>query len=257
MKLLLLMLLTTLPLLAAEQKTPDRMVLVPGGNFIPFFREAKDPASVPVGSFFLDTYPVSNAEYLEFVKVQPRWKRSNVARIFADNDYLKNWAGDLDLGTALDSNAPVTYVSWFAAKAYADWKGKRLPTEAEWEYAASASATRAEGRKDPEFINLLLNWYSSPTPPRIPPVGNRAANYYGVHDLHGLVWEWVVDFNTTMVTGDARGDSGIDKQLFCGSGAANATDRENFPAFMRYAFRSSLKANYTVHNLGFRCAKSL
>jgi formylglycine-generating enzyme required for sulfatase activity len=75
--------------------------------------------------------------------------------------------------------------------------------------------------------------------------------------LHGLVWEWVADFNTAMVTGDARGDTGLDRQLFCGSGSQGARDVQNYPAFMRYAFRSSLKASYCVHNLGFRCAKDL
>jgi len=57
-----------------------------------------------------------------------------------------------------------------------------------------------------------------------------------------------------MVTGDARGDTGLDRQLFCGGGGQNAKDRGDFPAFMRFAFRSSLRAGYTVPNLGFRCA---
>jgi formylglycine-generating enzyme required for sulfatase activity len=91
----------------------------------------------------------------------------------------------------------------------------------------------------------------------LPSIRQGVPNYFGVYDLHGLVWEWVADFNTAMVTGDARADSGLDRQLFCGSGSEGAKDRNNFPAFMRYGFRSSLKASYTVHNLGFRCAKDL
>jgi len=75
--------------------------------------------------------------------------------------------------------------------------------------------------------------------------------------LHGLVWEWVADFNTAMVTGDARGYTGLDRQLFCGSGAVGAQDLSNYAAFMRYGFRSSLQADYCVHNLGFRCAQDL
>jgi formylglycine-generating enzyme required for sulfatase activity len=75
--------------------------------------------------------------------------------------------------------------------------------------------------------------------------------------MHGVVWEWVADFSTAMVTGDARGDTGLDRQLFCGSGAQGAKDIQDFASFMRYAFRSSLKASYTVPNLGFRCAKDL
>ena len=108
-----------------------------------------------------------------------------------------------------------------------------------------------------EFKRRVLEWYATPAPARLSPVGAGDANFWGVHDLHGLVWEWVADFNTAMVTGDARGDTGLNRQLFCGAGAQGARDVENYPAFMRYGFRSSLKADYCIHNLGFRCAKNL
>ena len=241
----------------ASESTPVGMALVPAGEFKPLFRAANDAATVPVAAFFLDIHPVTNAEFLEFVRENSKWRRSQAKRLFADVDYLKLWAGDLELGPGADPRAPVTFVSWFAAKAYSTWKGKRLPTVAEWEYAARASTTRLDGENDPAFMNLVWAWYSSPTPETMPKVGEREANLFGVHDLHGLVWEWVADFNTAMVTGDARGDAGLDRQLFCGSGSEGAQDRSNFPAFMRYGFRSSLKASYTVHNLGFRCARSL
>jgi formylglycine-generating enzyme len=187
----------------------------------------------------------------------PRWRRSRVKRIFADESYLKRWEGDFDAGANAPTNAPVTFVSWFAAKAYAQWKNKRLPGVAEWEYAASAGPTRPDGENDAEFKRQVLEWYSAPTPAQLPPVGSGRANFWGVHDLHGLVWEWVADFNTAMVTGDARGDTGLERDLFCGSGSQGVKDTGNFPAFMRYGFRSSLKADYCVHNLGFRCAKDL
>ena len=105
------------------------------------------------------------------------------------------------------------------------------------------------------FKKEIAAWHSSPSPERLPPVGGRRANCFGVHDLHGLVWEWVADFNTAMVTGDARGDSGLERSLFCGSGSQGARDVSDYAAFLRFGFRSSLQANYTVANLGFRCAK--
>ena len=148
------------------------------------------------------------------------------------------------------------WVSWFAAKSYSQWRGKRLPTTAEWELAASASRTRADGDNDPDYQREILRWYSAGTT-TLAVVGTGTTNIWGVRDLHGLVWEWTSDFNTAMVTGDARGDSGLDRQLFCGAGSAGVKDVNNYPAFMRYGFRSSLKAGYTVHNLGFRCAKDL
>jgi formylglycine-generating enzyme required for sulfatase activity len=241
----------------AELAPPPGMVLVPLGRYAPLFRSEKDPKEIKVGAFLLDVAPVTNADYLEFVKANPKWRRSEVKRLFADENYLKSWADDLDFGTANHSNAPVVNVSWFAAKAYCAWKGKRLPTTAEWEYAAAASVTRADGGKDAQFKQQILAWYAQPSASNLLPVASGITNFFGVHDLHGLVWEWVADFNTAMVTGDARGDTGLERKLFCGSGSEGTNDRDNYPAYMRYAFRSSLKASYTVHNLGFRGAKDL
>jgi formylglycine-generating enzyme required for sulfatase activity len=240
----------------AEHSSPG-MALVPAGRYTPLFRGEKEPKEIPVQAFLLDVLPVTNNEFLDFVRANPKWRRSQVKRLFADGEYLKAWKDDLEIGTNVAANTPVTHVSWFAAKAYCTWKGKRLPTTAEWEYVAAASPTRPDGENDAEFVRQVRSWYSTPTPKSLPSVGHSRINYFGIHDLHGLVWEWVADFNTAMVTGDARGDTGLDRQLFCGAGAAGAKDTGNFPAFMRYGFRSSLKASYTVHNLGFRCAQTL
>ncbi len=239
---------------AGGSERSDGMAEIPGGVFKPLFRSLTDAPEVKVAPFLLDKYPVTNEQFLEFVKVNPRWRRSEVKRLFADESYLKGWAGDLELGTNASPRAPVTFVSWFAAKSYAQWKGKRLPTVAEWEFAAGASRTQLNGEKDPEFRKEMAEWYSTLSAARLPSVGSRSPNFWGVHDLHGLVWEWVSDFSTAMVTGDARGDTGLDRQLFCGSASVGARDPSNYFAFMRYGFRSSLKAEYCVHNLGFRCA---
>jgi formylglycine-generating enzyme required for sulfatase activity len=235
------------------------MVRVPAGVHRPLFRVERDPAEVPVKAFLLDARPVTNGDFLRFVREQPRWQRSQVKRLFAGPTYLQHWAGDLDLGpdAARVAQQPVTRVSWFAAKAYAVWAGKRLPATAEWELAAAAGFTRADGTNDAEFVQSVQRWYSTPSPETLPPVAAGRPNVHGLHDLHGLVWEWTSDFNSAFVTGDARGDTGLERQLFCGAGSLDAKDRANFPAFMRYGFRSSLKADYTVHNLGFRCAKDL
>jgi sulfatase modifying factor 1 len=236
---------------------PPGMAPIPAGSYRPLFRGESDVREVPVKPFYLDISPVTNADFLEFVGANPRWRRSQVKRLFADENYLKAWAGDLEPGTNVLTDAPVTWVSWFAAKAYCAWRGKRLPTVAEWEYAANASATRADGSQDADFRKQIDIWYSTPAPAQLRSVSWGRTNVFGVGDLHGLVWEWVADFNTAMVTGDARGDSGLERQLFCGSGSAGAKDTSDYAAFMRFGFRSSLKASYTVHNLGFRCARDL
>jgi formylglycine-generating enzyme required for sulfatase activity len=242
--------------LTAADAVKSGMVAIPSGSYQPQFRQANETNEVRVTSFYLDRTPVTNGDYLKFVEARPEWRRSKVKRIFADDEYLSHWEGDLKPGVA-NLDRPVTRVSWFAAKAYARWAGKRLPTTAEWEYAAQASATEANGSSDRQFRAELFSLYTSPTPEVLPKVASGAPNFYGVHDMHGVVWEWVTDFSTAMVTGDSRGDTGLDRQMFCGSGAQGAKDVGDFPAFMRFAFRSSLKAPYTVPNLGFRCAADL
>jgi len=246
-----------LMLALAAKAGPANMVLIPNGLYHPLFLSANDLKEVPVKSFYLDAFPVTVKDFLEFLRANPRWQRSRVKRIFADESYLNNWAGDLDPGTNAPASSPVTYVSWFAAKAYAEWKGKRLPTVAEWEYAASASATRPDGESDPRFKAEILQWYSTPTPLVLPAVGADTANFFGAHNLHGLVWEWVADFNSALIAGDPGSNGVSERRFFCGAGSQGAREVDDYPAFMRYAFRSSLKADYCVHNLGFRCARDL
>lgn len=234
----------------------EEMVLVPEGTFMPFYSFSDD--SVTVDAFYLSKYPVTNAEFLEFVTENPEWRRSQVKKVFADDGYLKHWAGDLDPGPNSEAtqNSPVTNVSWFAARAYAKWKGKRLPTLDEWEYAAAASPEKPIANRDPAYVQTIMDWYSKPNPERLPAVGLREANYHGIHDLHGLIWEWVMDFNTVFISGESRADQGELKQFYCaaGSSAASDTDKENYAAFLRYAFRGSLDADFSVGNLGFRLA---
>jgi len=244
------------PVPPTAANAPAGMALIPAGIHKPLFRGENELKEIAVKPFFLDIVPVTNRDFLEFVRANPKWRRSQIKRLFADESYLTHWSGDLEFTSSLQ-DVPVTFVSWFAAKAYSQWKGRRLPSMAEWEYAGAASPSRSDGENDPAFQKEILRWYATPSPAALSRVGAGRTNFFGVHDLHGLVWEWVSDFNTAMVTGDARGDTGLDRQLFCGAGAQGTSDRGNYTAFMRYAFRSSLRAGYTIHNLGFRCAKDL
>ncbi|MEQ1859127.1 MAG: formylglycine-generating enzyme family protein [Chthoniobacteraceae bacterium] len=241
-------------LLFAVVAEPD-MALIPAASYRPLFRGEKDAKEIAVAAFLLDRRAVTNGEFAEFVRANPKWQRSQVKRLFADERYLAHWAGDLDPGKERAAQ-PVTNVSWFSAKSYAAWRGKRLPTTAEWELAAGAGFTDVDGAKDTDFQQAITRWYGTPSPEMLPDAGSGRANVFGVRDLHGVVWEWTSDFNSALITGDARGDTGLERQLFCGSGSLGATDRTNFPAFMRFGMRSSLKAGYTVHNLGFRCARN-
>lgn len=256
MKLPTLLLLTLAAIAgAAEQTIPADMAWVEGGEYVPMFGERSKPRKV--APFLLDRRPVTNAEFLEFVKQHPEWRRSNAKRLFTDAGYLSHWKGDLELGENAPPNAAVIRVSWFAARAYLKNADKRLPREDEWEFAALADATQADASKDPDFLKKILEWYGKPSPTRLPDIATLPADFRGIVGLHGNVWEWVVDFNNQMVTGAARSDSSLDRSLFCAGGAVNATDAANYAAFMRYAFRSSLEGNYTTNNLGFRGARDV
>ena len=130
----------------------------------------------------------------------------------------------------------------------------RLPTWHEWEFLAAASETKADARGDDAWKQRILGWYSRPAPKVLPDVGATAPNYYGVHDLHGLVWEWVEDVGAMLVAGDNRQQSEANDLKFCGPGALTMEQKENYATLMRIAMLSSMQANYTSATMGFRCA---
>ena len=233
------------------------MAAIPAGVYAPLLRTTKDAAKIAVAAFLLDERSVTNADFLAFVKANPKWRRSEVSGLFADSSYLEHWTSDLAPGPKAPAGAPVVRVSWFAARAYARWVDKRLPTIAEWELAASAGYTRPDGKNDETLNRDLYAWLARPVPAVLADADTIRPNFYGVRGLHGLVWEWVDDFNTAMVTGESRADSGLDRDLFCGAGAIGAKDTTDYAAFMRQALRSSLKANNTTSSLGFRCARDV
>ncbi len=240
---------------ADPAEPPAGMVSIPGGRYTPLYSLEAQPREV--APFFIDEALVTNRDFLAFVKEHPEWRRSKVEPARADANYLSHWRGDLDPGDVTVLDAPVTNVSWFAAKAWCEAHGKRLPTQDEWEFVGLADATRPDASKDPEFLKKLLEWYSRPSGGILPTAAAAEPNVYGVRGLHGLVWEWVGDFNSSMVVGDSRGDGALERRLFCGGESLFASDVSNYAAFMRYAFRTSLKGSYSVGSLGFRGARSV
>ncbi|PWA04661.1 formylglycine-generating enzyme family protein [Flavobacterium psychrotolerans] len=233
----------------------SQMVAIKRGAYVPLYG-TKDKKPVEVDAFSMDVYPVTNAQFLAFIKKRPEFSRSKMKGIFAEKSYLSHWESEFNYGKNNLSNAPITNVSWFVAKKYCECQGKRLPTMDEWEYVAMADEKRADARSKEEFNNYILSWYEKPKT-FVNPVGKTFKNYWGVYDMHGLVWEWTSDFNSIFLSGESRKDKDTDKNLFCGSGSVNASDLMNYAAFMRYGFRASLKARFTTRNLGFRCAKDL
>ena len=230
------------------------MEKVIGGTFVPLY--GSDSTGVYVDDFLLDVFPVTNQQYLEFVNKYPKWKKSKVIRLFADENYLKKWKDDSTLGEQLLPQSAVTNISWYAAKEYCTCQGKRLPTMEEWEYAAMASEIKANAQRDSTFNHMVVESYEIPKTYK-KPVGSTYKNYWGIYDMHGLVWEWTSDFNSVLISGESRQDVDTERNLFCGSAAINASNLMDYAAFMRYAFRGSIKANYCIQTLGFRCSKTI
>lgn len=129
-----------------------------------------------------------------------------------------------------------------------------MPSLNEWEYAAAAPIDNIINKMT--LDELIANWYSRRMESGLP-AGSIYKNTYGVWDMYGLVWEWVLDFDQIKSSDDLRNISKMSEGLFCGSASSDATDASDYVSFVRYAFWSSLKGNYTVRNLGFRCAKDL
>ena len=171
------------------------MVLIPAGEFQ---MGSNDPKAVKheqpvhpvsVDAFLMDEHEVTNLKYKKFVLANPHWQKDRIERAFHDGRYLLNWNGnDYPAGK---SNHPVTHVSWYAAMAYAVWLGKRLPTEAEWEYAARGGLSNKKypwgDVIDQENANYGKNIGGTT------PVGKYPPNGYGLYDMAGNVWEWCLD----------------------------------------------------------------
>ncbi len=209
------------PVLAAEsaphgRPLPTREVLVPGGPFTmgtstePWALDNERPAHVvDQPAFVIDTGPVSNGEYAEFIAAggyadRRWWSDAGWAhRVEAELDAPRFWTPDAD-GTwyrrrfgvveRVPFDEPVVHVCWFEADAYARWAGKRLPTEIEWEKAARFDPATGRSRRypwgdedpTPEHANLGQR-HLSPAPVGAYP---RGASALGVEQLIGDVWEW-------------------------------------------------------------------
>ena len=230
-------------------------VKVPGGSFRSTLKY-EDATQVKLAAFELQKRPVTNAEFLAFVKAHPQWRRDRVPSVLAEKRFLQHWAGPTTLGGTALPQQPVVNVSWFAAEAFCAAQDARLPTWNEWEFVAAADETRRDAREDPRWRERILGWYSKPSNQALPRAGLQAPNVYGVQDVHGLVWEWTEDFSSLLVDPESRNQGDPDKSKFCGAGALSMNDRDNYAVLMRVAMLSSLQARDITPNLGFRCARS-
>jgi formylglycine-generating enzyme required for sulfatase activity len=181
-------------------------------------------------------YPVTNEEY---------------GRFLAENSYAVEpvYWGNRKYN---QPRQPVVGVSWEDARQYARWAGLNLPSEAQWEYACRAGTqTRYYSGETEEDLNRV-GWFKKKWGNKLHPVGEKEPNEFGLHDMHGNVWEWVEDdwhdsYKGAPVDGrawidDPRGSG----RVFRGGGWDGSAGN------CRSAYRGRGEPDYRYDDLGFR-----
>jgi len=246
----------------ASAKDEKQLILIPAGTFT-MGNDSRAADERPVHKVYLDAYYISkyevtNAEYHDFWhSLQVPNMEMRQAQHTPENFTYLSYIGDWPVRAEKFPNHPVVGVSWQDAKAYAEWKGMRLPTEAEWEKAARGYTNRTWpwGNAIELYANTSTDedGYEN----RIAPVGSfpKGKSYYGVMDMAGNVWEWTADWYSDVYyfhspkrnpTGPAvgswrviRGGSWIDTLTRCST-----------------TFRFYLYPNLKTSFVGFRVAKT-
>ena len=240
-----------------EAKPPGRMAQIPAGCFDmgDTFNEGY-PDELPVhnvciSAFEMDIHEVTNAEYKACVDdgaCTPPEGRKSATR---DSYY----------GNPEYADFPVIRVDWIQANEYCAWAGKRLPTEAEWEYAARGGLAGkrypwgdAISGADANFYDSGDPWDNDTSKVEYYDPQPTSPNGYGLYDMAGNVWEWVNDwYKGTYYQESPHNDpqgppSGTDRVLRGGSW-------RHSPSLVRVSYRSRPDPDYGRHAIGFRCAR--
>jgi len=267
---------------AAATSPPPDAALIPAGTFLMGSRD-KAPDEAPVheitlAAFWIDRHEVTVAQFAAFVAAtayRTDAERFGWSGVFdtARGEWTRadgaEWRHPEGPGSKAPRDEPVTQVSWNDATAFARWAGKRLPTEAEWEYAARgglAGRTYAWGDELRPGGRLMANWWQGVFPSHDTgedgyrgraPVGRFPPNGYGLYDVIGNVWEWCADWYEAAYyrrspVRDPRGPgSGRERVMRGGSWMCS----ENFCSNYRVASRSHATPDSGLDNVGFRCAR--
>ena len=221
------------------------MALVPAGEFTMGREGTSDnsPAhAVRLGAFRIDRYEVTNAEYAAYCKAT-----GTRLPFFWGQDRFRSGPEYPD--------HPVVGVNWRDAEAYAKWRGKRLPTEAEWEYAARGGLA---GRKyvDGDLLDSTRTNFTRSGKDGPVEVGSYPPNGYGLYDMSGNVQEWVADrygadyYRMSPVEGPKGPEQGRFRVLRGGGWFTG-------PMCMDVDLRYALPSNWVDFNVGFRCARDV
>jgi formylglycine-generating enzyme len=302
----------------ARLTTTTEQVPIEGGEFtmgsVDFYPEERPFRRVRVGDFAIDRYPVTNAAFAHFVDetnyvtvaerpIDPAQYPGAIEELCVPgsmvfratsgpvdlNDWSQWWAWTpgamwrrpLGPQSSLDGleEHPVVHVAFEDAQAYAEWAGKALPTETEWEYAARGGLEKKHFTWGDEMTpggKIMANTWQGEFPwqnleldgyARTSPVGTFPPNGYGLYDMAGNVWEWTTDWYTAQ-PGSVR------SKPCCGGGSVEESYDPNQPQFriprkvvkggshlcapnyclrFRPAARSPQMIDTSMSHLGFRC----
>lgn len=231
------------------------LMLIPAGEFemgTPDRVNASPVHTVYVDAFYMDRFEVTNRQYRIFLEENPQWRKGRIDPRYHDGNYLAHWNGD-DYPEGMGAH-PVTYVSWYAANAYAKWAGKRLPTEAEWERAAKGPEGHEfsyGNRFDPEKANTARQHGGTVR------VGSYEPNGYGLHDMTGNVLEWVADwyaedYYARSPRRNPKGPESGESHVLRGGAWIYRDDRAS-ATYRFYTLPPALDRQCTDY-IGFRCA---
>ena len=244
------------------------MVYLPGGTFKmgdlqgKGFKDERPVHEVTLDAFAIGRYPVAVGEFRWFVAAtgyQTEAERKGGAYVYDGERWSQkadlNWRNPYFLQV---DNHPVVCMSWNDAAAYCEWLSAQtgecysLPTEAEWEYACRAGSKTVYCFGNDEDLLEAYAWYSKNAEGKTHPVGQKRANAWGLHDLHGNVWEWVQDrygrYSKEPLSNLGGFGSGFFRVFRGGSWFIDAVG-------CRSAARVKYSPGYRSHNLGFRLAR--
>jgi formylglycine-generating enzyme required for sulfatase activity len=255
-------------------KPEAERALKPGDWFRECAKDCPEMVVVPAGEFMMgsprgETGRYANEDPQHRVTIAGPFAVSTFELTFADWDACVSVGGCPQEGRAGDggwgrSTQPVIYVSWDDAQAYVAWlsrmtgKAYRLLTEAEWEYAARAGKTTAYswgdeiGKNNASCSGCGSQWDARQTAP----VGSFAANAFGLHDMHGNVWEWVEDCYHDNYDG-APTDGLAWTSGDCKTRVVRGGSWSGDPRSLRAADRLRITSDLRSNSLGFRVGRTL
>lgn len=225
--------------------------LVRGGLLKTFISNKKDE-TIRIKPFLLCDHAVTNEEFKQFIVHNPQWSKGSVSYLLADKNYLYHWTSKNNFPDSIAKKS-ITNISWYAAKAYCNWYGGMLPTNAQWEFALQKKHRSLKNGSIVSVKDILLRWYENTYSLQ---ENKGIISSDGIKDLVGSQYEWTENFNELIITGDSRGNANQESNLVCGSASLYSKDNKDYSRYIRNSFRTSLKASTTTKYLGFRISYS-